>query len=463
MNSGKNEAGRWGAEARATFALGWPIVLTQVAMTMLTTTAIALAGKLSRLDIAVVSLANNLYYPAFMFSLGVVTAIAPMVAQAVGRRRQVVRDVRRTVRQGFWVALAVALCGMGVLWFAEPILVLFGQAPLLAKKAAPYARIMACGLVPALWFIALRNFVTALSRPRVVMIIAVLAVAFNAGLGWTLSQGHFGAPALGVEGIAISYAASSWFMFLLLLGYCYRERTLRRYHLLGRFWRADWRRFRDVLRLGVPIGLTVLMEVGLFSAAVFMMGILGADSLAAHQIALQLASLAFMVPLGMAQAVAVRVGIGAGAGNPDWVARAGWTGIGLGTSFVVFAAVLFVTVPETLIGFFIDLGDEANHEVLRLASVFLIVAAAFQIVDALQALGAGALRGLKDTRWPMIMAAFGYWAVGFPIAWVLGFRLEFGGVGVWLGLAAGLAATAMLMIGRFALRRRFGIGGMRAA
>ncbi|MGQ3030800.1 MAG: MATE family efflux transporter [Ferrovibrionaceae bacterium] len=458
MNSGKDDAGRWGAEARATFALGWPIVVTQVAMTLLTTTAIALAGKLSRLDIAVVSLANNLYYPAFMFSLGVVTAIAPMVAQAVGRKRQMVRDVRRTVRQGFWVALAVGLCGVTLLWFAEPILVAFGQAPLLAKKAAPYARIMACGLVPALWFIALRNFVTALSRPRVVMVIAVCAVVFNVCLGWSLSQERPGLPGLGVQGIAISYAATSWFMFLLLLAYCYTQRTLRRYHLLGRFWRADWRRFRDVLRLGVPIGLTVLMEVGLFSAAVFMMGILGADSLAAHQIALQLASLAFMVPLGMSQAVAVRVGIAAGAGDPGWIARAGWTGIALGTSFVVVSAALFVTIPRMLIGLFIDVHDEANAEVVRLASAFLVVAAAFQIVDALQALGAGALRGLKDTRWPMMMAAFGYWAIGFPVAWILGFRLGVEGVGVWLGLAAGLTATAGLMIGRFALRDRFRIG-----
>ncbi len=458
MNSGKDDAGRWGAEARATFALGWPIVLTQVAMTLLTTTAIALSGKLGRLDIAVVSLANNLYYPVFMFSLGVVTAIAPMVAQAVGAKRQMVRDVRRTLRQGLWVALAIGLCGMALLWFAEPILLMFGQAPLLAKKAAPYARIMSCGLIPALGFIALRNFVTALSRPRVVMFIAVCAVIFNACVGWSLSQERPGLPGLGVQGIAISYAATSWFMFLLLLAYCYTQRTLRRYHVLGRFWRADWRRFREVLRLGVPIGLTVLMEVGLFSAAVFMMGILGADSLAAHQIALQLASLAFMVPLGMSQAVAVRVGIGAGAGDRNWIARAGWTGIGLGTSFVVVAAVLFVTVPRSLVGFFVDVQDEANLEVLQLASAFLVVAAAFQIVDALQALGAGALRGLKDTRWPMIMAAFGYWAIGFPVAWILGFRLDFQGVGIWLGLAAGLTATAILMIGRFALRDRFRIG-----
>lgn len=462
MNSGKDDAGRWGAEARATFALGWPIVLTQVAMTLLTTTAIALSGQLSRLDIAVVSLANNLYYPAFMFSLGVVTAIAPMVAQAVGRKRQMVRDVRRTLRQGFWVAFAVGLCGMGMLWFAEPILRMFGQAPLLAQKAAPYARILSLGLIPALWFIALRNFVTALSRPRVVMVIAIFAVIFNGCLGWMLSQERPGLPGLGVRGIAMSYAATSWFMFLALLAYCYTQRTLRRYHLLGRFWRSDWRRFREVLRLGVPIGLTVLMEVGLFSAAVFMMGILGADSLAAHQIALQLASLAFMVPLGMSQAVAVRVGIGAGAGDAGWIARAGWTGIGLGTSFVVVAAVLFVTIPRTLVGFFVDVQDEANVEVLRLATTFLVVAAAFQIVDALQALGAGALRGLKDTRWPMIMAAFGYWAIGFPVAWILGFHLDFQGVGVWLGLAAGLTATALLMIGRFALRDRFGIGMRRA-
>lgn len=455
--------GSWLDEAKATLRLGWPLVLTQIAFTLLTAVNVVLAGQLGRIELATVSLAVTLYFTVFMFCLGVATAVAPMVAQAVGHKAKMLRDVRRTVRQGYWVMAAIGVPGMVILANAEPILREFGQAPLLAHKAEAYLRISALGFLPALWSVVTRNFLTALSRPRVVLTAAIVGVLYNAGAGWLLSHGRFGLPDLGVNGIATASASAGAMMFLVMLAYSYADRQLRRFHILGRFWHSDWPRFREVIRLGVPIGATLVLEVGMFSAAALMMGILGSDELAAHQIALQCASTAFMVPLGLSQATSVRVGIFAGARYAEGVRRAGWTGIAVGTAFVVMTGLLFWFAPRPLIGLFVDLDDKANVNVVAFASNYLAVAGLFQVVDALQVLGAGALRGLRDTRLPLLFAAFGYWAVGFPIAGLLAFKTPLGGVGVWIGLAVALSAVAVLMVARFALRSRYHIGPRLAA
>jgi MATE family multidrug resistance protein len=453
----------WFAEARATLQLGWPLVLTQIAFTLFSAANVALAGQLGRTELATVGLVATLYFTVFMFCVGVATAVAPMVAHAAGRKRNMLRDVRRTVRQGFWVMTAIGLPGAVILLNGEPILRLFGQEPLLAQKAGAYMQISALGFIPGLWSVVLRNFLAALSRPRIVLVVAIFAVFYNAGVGWVLSQGRFGLPAWGVNGIAAASSSTVVLMFLLQLGYCYRDRNLRRFHVGGRFWRADWPRFREMLWLGLPIGAIMLLEVGAFSAAALIMGILGADALAAHQIALQYASTAFMVPVGLAQATSVRVARAAGAGDAHGVSRAGWIGMAMGTGFVILTGLLFWLAPRPLIGLFIDLADPANATVVAFATSYLAVAALFQVVDAMQALSAGALRGLRDTRAPLIFAALGYWAVGCPLAALLAFRTPLGGTGVWIGLAAGLVAVALPMVGRFALRDRYRLGPRLAA
>ncbi|HUN52129.1 MAG TPA: MATE family efflux transporter [Candidatus Sulfotelmatobacter sp.] len=448
----------WLGEAGATLRLGWPLVLTQIAYTLLSAVNVVLAGQLGRTELATVGLVASLYFIVFMFCLGVATAVAPMVAQAAGRKRRMLRDIRRTVRQGFWVAATIGVPGVAILLNAEALLRLSGQESVLSAMAGSYIRISVVGFIPGLWSVVLRNFVTALSRPRVVLALAILSVVYNAGVGLALSQGRFGLPALGVNGIAVASSSATVLMFLALMAYCYIDRGFRRYHLLGRFWRPDWPRYREMLRLGLPIGTTMLMEVGLFSGAGLLMGILGRDQLAAHQIALQYASTAFMVPLGLAQATSVRVGLAAGAGDAVAVARAGWTGIVMGTAFVVLTGLLFWLAPRPLIALFIDADDSANAAVVTFAVSYLAVAALFQVIDALQALSAGALRGLKDTRAPLLFAAVGYWAVGFPVAVLLGFRTTLNGTGVWIGLAAGLLSVALPMVSRFARRGRYHLG-----
>jgi MATE family multidrug resistance protein len=237
----------------------------------------------------------------------------------------------------------------------------------------------------------------------------------------------------------------------------------RRYRFFGRFWRADWPRFREVWRLGLPIGLALAFEVTIFNAAAFLMGIIGADSLAAYAIAIQIASLTFMVPLGLNQAVTVRVGRAFGAGDVDGIRRAGWTAYVLGLIFMSMMAMVMLFAPRLLVAAFLNLADPANAAVVALAVSFLAYAGLFQVFDGAQVIGAGMLRGLHDTRVPMIFCAIGYWGIGLPLGATLAFAAELAGAGIWIGLAAGLATVAVLMTTRWVMRERLGLTGSRAA
>ncbi len=264
-------------------------------------------------------------------------------------------------------------------------------------------------------------------------------------------------PRLELVGAGIATTFSSTIMFGGLALVVLFDRKFRRYRLFGRFWRADWPRFRQLWRLGLPIAATLVFEVTIFNAAVFLMGLISAAAIAAHSIAIQIASVAFMVPLGFGQAATVRVGRAYGARDADGIARAGWTAYALGVGFMTVTAALMLFAPHLLIGGFLDLSDPDNAAVVRLAVTFLAFAALFQVADGAQVVGAGMLRGLHDTRMPMIFAAVGYWGIGFPLGVLLAFPLGMQGVGVWIGLAAGLAVVAVLMAVRWIGRERLGL------
>jgi MATE family multidrug resistance protein len=448
-------AGAWRREARALLALSVPIVLTNVGQVAIQTTDVLMIGWLGPEALAASVLGVNLIFVLFLFAIGVVIATAPMMAHDLGRKRHAVREPRRTVRQGLWVPLALGLPSWLILWHIAAILHLLRQDPALIEGAESYVHAAMWGFVPGLWFVVLRNFIAALERPRAGMVVTFLAIGFNALADYGLIFGAFGLPALGLQGAGVATALTNTLMFLGLLGYVLIDLRFRRYQILGRFWRPDWVRFREIFRLGLPIGITLIMEIGLFASAGFMMGWIGMADLAAHQIALQCASVTFMVPLGLSQAATVRVGLAAGAGDPAGVRRAGIAALVIGGVFMSLMAILMWTLPGTIAGLFIDAGDPANAAVLQLAVTFLGIAALFQIFDGGQVIGAGALRGLKDTRWPMVFAAIAYWLVGMSMALGLGFGLGLGGVGIWFGLALALAVAAGLMIGRFlSLQRR---------
>jgi MATE family multidrug resistance protein len=444
----------WRQEARALVRLSGPIVLTNVGQVAIQTTDVVMIGWLGAEALAASVLGVNLMFVLLLFAIGVVIATAAMIAQDLGRNRHAVREPRRTVRQGFWVALALGLPASVVLWNIAPVLHLLGQDPVLIAAAEPYVHAAMWGFVPALWFVVLRNFIAALERPRAGMVIMLIGVAFNAIGDYGLIFGAFGLPALGLIGAGIATALTNVLLFVGLLGYVLIDRQFRRYQMLGRFWRPDWPRFREIFRIGLPIGVTLVMEVGLFAGAGFVMGWIGTAELAAHQIALQCAAVTFMVPLGLAQAATVRVGLAAGGSDAPGVLRAGVAALAIGGLFMAATAVVMWTVPEAIVGLFLDADDPANARVVQAAVTFLVVAALFQIFDGGQVIGAGALRGLKDTRWPMVFAAIAYWGVGASLALGLAFGADLGGLGVWIGLAAALAVAAALMIARFLTLQR---------
>jgi len=459
-DSGDHGSNLWLGEARATLALAWPLILTNVAQALIHATDVVLLGWAGPRTLAAGTLGINIYFAFLIFGMGLVTAAAPMLAREIGARRHSVRDVRRTVRQAMWAAAAVSAPIWLILWHTAPLLVALGQDPGLAADAQTLVRALQWGLLPYLLYLVLRAFVSALERPLWSLIAGVVAVLFNGVANYALIFGKFGLPALGLQGAGIGSACANLLMFLLLAAVVLLHRRFRRYALFGRLWRADWERFRLVWRLGLPIAITLALEITIFNAAVFLMGLIGTEALAAHAIAIQIASLSFMVPLGLAQAVTVRVGLAHGRGDRAGVGRAGWTSLALGVGFMGLMALVMMAMPGRLVGAFLDAADPANGPVIELAVSFLLVAAFFQIFDGAQVVGAGMLRGLHDTSVPMLYAAIGYWMIGLATALGLGFGLGWGGLGIWIGLAAGLGVVAVLIIARWTRRERLGLVGL---
>jgi MATE family multidrug resistance protein len=274
---------------------------------------------------------------------------------------------------------------------------------------------------------------------------------------YALVLGNLGFPRLELRGSGITTLITNIAMLALMILYMQRHRRFRRYHVFARVGRLDWARLRQVLEIGIPIGFMTLAEVGLFVSAAFLMGLLGNNEVAAHGVALQFGSIAFMVPLGLSQATTVRVGYAFGSGSREGVAKAGWMSLWLTLGFMSLTCLLFISMPGTLVSLFLNPAVEANRTAWQLAASYLVICGIFQLVDGSQVTAGAALRGLSDTRWPLVIAIFGYWLIGMPVAWLGGFVLGGRGIGIWIGLASGLAATAIILVIRFALRERLGL------
>jgi len=456
MDAARTEAGTpagrrdaWRAEASATTRLALPIVATQLAQVSIMTVDVLFLGRLGPEALAAGALGWNLVFMVTIFGFGICMAAAPMMAQAIGRRRGQLRDVRRSMRQAFWASGLVALLGVALLSRSAWALSFLGQDPAIVAVAADYVDALAWGLLPALWFMVLRQFAGALQRPRAALVAQLVALAINVLGNWALIFGNLGMPALGVVGSGIATTIANWVSFLGLLGFVLVDRRMRRYSLLGRFWRADWPRLLELFRLGLPVAGVLLLEVALFSAAVYAIGAISTEQLAAHQIAIQCAAVTFMVPFGLAQAATVRVGLAAGAGDREGVRRAGWTPFFLGLAFMSATAVVLWAWGRPIAGLFLDLSVPANAAVALVAVEFLAVAAVFQVFDGSQTIAMGALRGLKDTRVPMAFAALGYWVLGLPFGLLAAHAGGLGPQGIWVGLGAGLAIVAGLMLRRW--------------
>lgn len=449
----------WRRELAATVQLAWPLVLTNLTMASIGAADVLMVGWLGPAELAAASLGFNLSMLLAIFGMGLVTGASPLMASEIGRMPNSVRDVRRSVRQSLWLVALMTPLILITLWHTGPILLTLGQDGALADAAQRYVRAYMWSIPLFLFTLCLRNFLAAVERPIWSLITGVAGVLANVLFNYGLIFGNFGLPALGLVGAGVASVLTNALMLALIVLVITRDRRFRRYHLLGRWWRSDWPRFGQIVRLGLPIGVSHAFEAGVFTAAVILMGWISTAAVAAHAVALQLASLTFMVPMGLAQAATVRVGIGHGRRDREHIRRAGWTSYMLGTGFMAVMALVMIAIPEALTGLFIDRTNPANAEVAALAVSFLLVAALFQVVDGAQVVGAGMLRGLHDTFVPMLFALFGYWVIGIGLGAWLAFDQGWGGVGIWTGLAAGLGIVAVLMLGRWLLRHRLGLVG----
>lgn len=447
----------WWRELGATVALSGPLALTNLAQVAMGTTDVMMMGRIGPETLAAGALGVNLYFIALILGIGLLNATSPLIARELGRDPRATGAVRATVWQGMWSAACLAPPCWLVLWWSEPLLVALGQDAALSAQAAAYVHALQWALLPSWGFLVLRAFVGALERPGWSLLIGLAAVAFNAAANGCLMLGYWGCRPRGIAGSGLATLSSSLLMMLALGLVACLAAPFRRYRLLAGPWRPDLPRLRAFWRLGLPMAATLSFEVTLFNAAVFLMGLLGATALAAHSIAIQLASLTFMVPLGIAQAAAVRVGRAHGARDAEAVRRAGWTALVLAVAFMAAMGLTMVAVPRLLISAFLDTDDPGNARIVALATSLLMLAALFQIADGAQAVGAGMLRGLHDARVPMLFALTGYWGIGLPLGVLLAFPLGLGGVGIWIGLAAGLAVVAVLMICRWLRREAKGL------
>ena len=445
----------WSHEFRELFKLAWPLIVAQLARSALFTTDIIVLGWLGAKYVAAGALANALFVCVMLFGIGVVGAVAPMAAQAIGAKDR--RVVRRTVRSGVWLAVILFVLLFPLAWNIGPIYTWMGQDAELIALADIFIHAAIWSLFSQYVFMALQGFLNAHGATRAVLFITVAGVLVNLLANYVLVFGHWGFPALGIMGSGLATSIVNGAMLVIAIVYIQMHRRFRRYHIWHKFFDIDWGRLWALTKIGVPIGAMLLAEVALFTTASLLQGWLGEAELAAHSVALTIASLAFMVPLGLSHATTVRVGIALGEKNKEGIKKAGWAALAMTLAFMTTTAIVFFTFPHQIVGLFLNSGIAENQAPLALAASFLIIAGLFQLVDGTQVTMGAALRGMSDTNMPLIIALIGYWAIGFPVAWWFGLHSPLRGTGVWLGLAAGLAAVSLILTIRWTMRERLGL------
>ena len=433
--------------AVALLGLGLPLIGSHLAQMALHVSDTIMLGWYSVEALAALVLGATLFFTLFILGSGFAQAVMPMVAHAVASGNEA--EVRRSARMGLWLSIVFGVAVMPVMWWSAALLVAIGQKPEVAALAQDFLRIGGAGMIPALFVMVLKSYLAALHRTQVVLWVTIAGVVVNVAIGWVLIFGHFGAPELGVRGAAIASLVTQIGTAAALLAYASRSGPIRHYNLLQRFWRSDPGALRQVWRLGWPIGLTGLAESGLFSAASVMMGWIGTRELAAHGIAMEVAALTFMVHLGLSNAATVQAGRALGRGDGEALAEGAATAISLSALFGVLAVVVLLSLPEQLIGLFLSDNDPGRADLIRIGSGLLAMAALFQFFDAGQVMALGLLRGVQDTRVPMVIAAVSYWMIGIPASYVIGILYGYGGTGIWTGLVIGLVCASGLLMLRF--------------
>jgi MATE family multidrug resistance protein len=436
---------------RAIWMLGGPLIASQVAQFLIHMTDTIMLGWYDVTALAAVTLGSTMYFVTFIVGAGFAFAVTPMVAAAAEADDEA--QVRRVTRMGLWLSIAYGLLFTLPFMWSEQILLAIGQDAVVAAMAHDYLVIAAWQMVPALMAMTLKSYLAALEYTAIILWATLGTALMNVVVNYALIFGNFGAPEMGIQGAAIASLFVTFATVVILV--LYGLRKLPQYKLLQNVWKPDGEILRRVFQLGWPIGLTSLAEGGLFTASAIMMGWIGPIELAAHGIAIQLASLTFMVHLGFSQAATIRAGRALGRGDEINLRRGAKMAIGMSTVFAIATMAVFLLIPEPLIAVFIDPNEPEKAALLRIGISLLAMAGLFQVVDAVQVLALGLLRGVQDTAVPMVIATISYWVVGLPVSYLLAFTLGMGGVGIWLGLVVGLSVAAVLMMWRFWRRSVF--------
>lgn len=433
------------AEFQGVVSLALPVVMVQVGMMAMGVVDTIMVGHYAARDLAAVALGNLYFFTAIVFPMGLLMSLDPVVSQAVGAKDEAA--VGRALQRGGVLAFILGIPAMIFLWPGESFLVLLNQPDEVAPVAAGYARAAIPGIFPFLGFIVFRQTLQAMGRMAPIVLTILLANLANLFFNWTFIYGNLGFPEMGAVGSGWASSLGRWLMVLALLGFSWP--------ILGPHLRPlrpgvfQPRPLLRMVRLGAPIGIQMSLEYGAFGATGILMGWLGTVAMAGHQVALNLASLTFMVPLGVSQASSILVGQGVGGEDLPRARRAAGAGLLLGVAFMSLTAALFLSLPELFAQVY-----TSEAPVLALAVTLIPLAGIFQVFDGLQVVSSGILRGIGDTRTPMILNLLGFWCIGMPVGIWLGFRTTLGPVGLWWGLVLGLSSVSLLLLAR--VRHRMG-------
>jgi multidrug resistance protein, MATE family len=430
-------------EIRASIALSIPLATSQLAQAATGFVDTVMMGWMGSESLAAGGLAAAMFMTFWVSGLGWTNGVTVLAAEAYGRG-----DFDRLCRifnHGLFLCVLVTLPVMVILFQSQAIMLSLGQSSTTVNLAYHYVNAIAWGYFPAIVFVMLRGMVSSMNAPRMPMAIAIVGLLFNAIANYILGFGKFGFPVMGLTGLAVATAMTHWLMSLSLLLY-----LLFNFKFLKLEWiKLDLPLLKQLFKLGILVGIAFTLEVALFSVTTFLMGRLGVDVLAAHQIVFQTIVMIFMIPLGISYATTIRVGQSLGQRNRDAINRSAFMGMFLGTGFMVVTATLLILFPNLVLSLYLDLSIPANQALIPIVTPMLTVAALAQILDGLQTTAAGALRGLQDTKIPMILSFIAFWGVGLVSGCLLGFGVGWGGVGLWTGQAIGIATASVLFVLRF--------------
>jgi len=443
---------RLGVELRALLALAIPVVLSELGWMTMTIVDLVMVGRLGPDAIGAVGLGNAIYYAPSLFGIGLLLGLDTVVSQAWGAQRY--DDCHRWLAQGMYIAAGftpLLMVGMlGATW----VFTGHGVNATVSGMARSYVMLLNWGTLPLIVYGGFRRYLQGVGRVRPVAFALITANLVNLSGNWVLIYGHCGFPAMGVRGSALSTCAARVYMAGVLVWAAWRHESKRGHALFEHWPGPDWSRVRELLRLGLPAASQLVLEVAAFGAATVMASHLNPIALATHEIVLSCAAYTYMVPLGISAAAAVAVGHAIGSGAPKRAGRAGLLSLGLGAGFMALMAVLFLAAPRPILH--IWTGD---REVLRLGAHILAIVAAFQVFDGIQSVSTGALRGLGETRFPMLINLGGYWVLGLPLGALLCFPLKWGLSGIWIGLTLALITIALVLCARWLKDARRPVAG----